>query len=126
MAQGITEHNPKGPARAQRLKRWQSLQSDALQTQAHGDVGSVSTVRFALMLVTLATAFTLYIGHVYETQDRLNALQEVRRENVRLNLYHNELRGAADEAVGPSVIYERAPALGLRDGYSYAPLVRTR
>jgi len=85
----------------------------------------VSTLRFAFLVVSVATVFTLYIGHVYQTQDMLDELQQLRRDNLHLHLHHNQLRGELDKATGPSVIYARAPALGLQDGFAYASTVRT-
>ena len=106
------------------IRRWQHLRSDPIGTDATHPVRSISTARFVVLVVAVATVFTLYIRHVYETQDVLNALQQEQRENLRLHLRHNELKGDLDEATGPSVIYERAPRLGLADGFAYAPLVR--
>lgn len=107
------------------LRRWKHLRSDSLGSDAPGEVTTISTARFGLLVVAVATVFTLYIGHVYRTQDLLNELQQMRRENLRLHLQHNELKGELDEATGPSVIHARAPELGLQSGFVYAPLVRT-
>ncbi len=107
------------------LKRWQHLRSDSLGVKAPGEVQTISTARFTLLVVTIAAVFTLYIGHVYQTQDILNELQQLRRENLRLHLHHSQLKGEFDKATGPSVIYERASDMGLKDGFAYAPLVQT-
>ncbi len=124
MARKRAIHTDLRPRAATALKRWQHLRSDSLGSDAPGEVTTISTARFALFVVAVATVFTLYIGHVYQTQDILNALQQSQGENLRLHLRYNELKGEFDESTGPSVIHQRAPGLGLEDGFSNAPLVR--
>ena len=79
----------------------------------------VSTVRFATIVLLLAGAFTLYVGHVHATKDLLGNVQEVRAENQRLHLKRNRLQGEFARKTSPSVIYERARALGLRESVTY-------
>lgn len=81
----------------------------------------VSTVRFALVLLVLAGAFTLYVGHVHATKDLLSEVQEARSENQRLHLKRNRLEGEFARKTSPSVIYERARELGLRASVTYGP-----
>lgn len=83
----------------------------------------VSTVRFALIVLLVAGAFTLYVGHVHATKDLLGKVQEVRSENQRLHLKRNRLKGEFARKVSPSVIYERARDLGLRESVTYGPPV---
>lgn len=85
----------------------------------------ISTARFALVVFAIAGLLTLYIGHVYKTQDLLDELQVLQRDNLRLHLEHNRLRGEYDAATGPSVIYRRAPTLGLQAGFTYGETIRT-
>jgi len=101
------------------------LQTDSLGDAETGQVQTVSTIRFAFLVVSVATVFTLYIGHVYQTQDMLDELQQLRRENLHLHLHHNQLKGELDKATGPSVIYARAPGLGLQDGFAFTSMVHT-
>lgn len=77
----------------------------------------------ALILV-IAALFTLYVGHVHATQALLADLEGARRDNLRLHLKHNRLKGEFDRATGPAVIYERARALGLEEGVAYGPTIR--
>ena len=86
-------------------------------------LSTLSTVRFALLVLAVAAAFTLYIGHVHATQDLMVALQQAQRENLRLHLQHNRLKGAFDQATGPRVIYDRARAMGLEEGITYGPTI---
>lgn len=80
---------------------------------------NVSTGRFGLALLVIAGLFTLYVGHVHATTDLYGELQQARTENQRLHLKHNRLKGAFDRRTGPSVIYERARELGLRESVTY-------
>lgn len=84
----------------------------------------VSTIRFAVAVLLLAGAFTLYVGHVHATKDLLGKVQEVRAENQRLHLKRNRLQGEFARKTSPSVIYERARELGLRESVTYGPPVR--
>lgn len=84
----------------------------------------VSTVRFALLILGIAACFTLYVGHVHATQSLLAEVQQVRKENLRLHLKHDRLKGAFDQATGPSAIYERARRLGFVESIEYEPTIR--
>jgi hypothetical protein len=101
-------------------KRNQSLQDD------DGDgsfLQRVSTVRFALGVLAVAALFTLYVGHVHATQQLLSDVQQARSVNQTLHLKHNRLKGAYDRKTGPSVIYERARELGLRERLPRSPVL---
>jgi len=80
---------------------------------------SVSTLRFAAVVLLLAGAFTLYVGHVHATKDLLGEVQELRSENQRLHLKKNRLQGEFARKTSPSVIYERARELGLEESVTY-------
>jgi cell division protein FtsL len=84
---------------------------------------SVSTAQYALLVLVLAAAFTAYVGHVHATQQLLSEVQEARAANQSLHLKHNRLKGAFDRKTGPSVIYERARQLGLRESVTYGPTI---
>lgn len=81
----------------------------------------ISTVRFAAVVLLLAGAFTLYVGHVHATKDLLSEVQTLRAENQRLHLKRNRLQGEFARKTSPSVIYERARALGLQESVTYGP-----
>lgn len=87
---------------------------------------AVSTLRFAVIVLVLAAACTLYVGHVQATQDLLARVQAERRDNLRLHLKYNRLKGEFDRATSPAVIYERARALGLQEGYAFGPAIEVR
>lgn len=83
----------------------------------------ISTLRFAAVVLLLAGAFTLYVGHVHATKDLLGEVQELRADNQRLHLKRNRLQGEFARKTSPSVIYERARELGLRESVTYGPTV---
>lgn len=85
---------------------------------------TVSTLRFAAILSAIAGAVTIYIGHIYATQDLLNSLEPVRRDNLELHLELDRLRGKLEEVTGPSVIYRRAMQLGLQEGGPFNATIR--
>ena len=85
----------------------------------------VSTVRFAAIVLLVAAAFTLYVGHVHATKNLLGQVQEARVENQRLHLKRNRLQGEFARKTSPSVIYERAREMGLEESVTYGPPVRT-
>lgn len=86
----------------------------------------VSTVQFALLLLFVAASITLYVGHVHATQEVLSEMQQAKKENLRLHLKLNRLRGDFDRATGPAVVYQRAKEIGLEEGIAYGPTITER
>ena len=88
-----------------------------------GLVDGVPTLRFAVLLVAACALFTLYVGHIYATQALVADVQTLRKDNLRLVLKHNRLRGEFDRMTSPTVILDRAAALGLAPSGDYAPTI---
>jgi cell division protein FtsL len=109
------------------LPDWADLENPTNRRRPDSSDGSflerVSTVRFALVVLLLAGAFTLYVGHVHATRSVLSEVQELRTENKRLHLKRNRLKGKFARKTSPSVIYERARELGLQASVNYGPPV---
>ena len=107
------------------LPGWTDLASanrrKARRDTRHPLLERVSTTRFAVLIVGIAVLITLYVGHVHATQDLLAEVQQQRRENLRLHLKHNRLKGEFDRMVGPAVIYYRARTLGLVEEPAFGP-----
>ncbi len=80
---------------------------------------AVPTVRFALVLALVAAAFTLYVGHVHATQEVLAKTQQARKDNHRLHLKYNRVKGEYDGLTGPAAIHRRASVLGLIEDAAY-------
>ncbi len=76
-----------------------------------------------LYVIGAALLFVAYVWHVYATREALQAVQRLRREQLQLVLEYNRLKGEFDRATSPAVIYERARALGLEEGFTYGPVV---
>jgi len=118
-ADGWTRHGTALPG-------WADLEPSTNRKRTASDdtfLQNVSTGRFALVILAVAGLFTLYVGHVHATTDLYNQLQQAQKANQQLHLKHNRLEGAYDRRTGPSVIYERARELGLRESVSYgAPI----
>ena len=109
------------------LPDWTDLEKPTNRRQSDPSDDSflqrVSTVRFAVIVLLLAGAFTLYVGHVHATKDMLGEVQELRAENQRLHLKRNRLQGEFARKTSPSVIYERARELGLRESITYGTTI---
>ena len=84
----------------------------------------ISNTRFMALILLVAALFTLYVGHVHATQALRTELERAQRDNLRLHLKHNRLKGEFDQATGPAVIYKEARALGLEEDLSYGPTIR--
>ena len=113
---------------AEKLPTWRELPAvvNGSRAKVKGPalVDTVTTRQFVAVILVIAAAFTLYVGHVQATQDLLSEVQHARRENLRLHLKYNRLKGEFDYATSPAVVYERAKALGLEEGYSYGATIR--
>ncbi len=81
------------------------------------------SLRFAVWTLIACIAVTFYVGHVYSTQATLAELQSERRENLRLRLTQDRLRGAFDRMTGPQQVMDGAAALGLEEGIAYGPVI---
>lgn len=79
------------------------------------------SLRFGVWVLVLCIAATLYVGHVFATQETFAALQQAERENLQLLLTRERLQGAYDQMTGPDPILARAAALGLEEGIAYGP-----
>lgn len=102
------------------LRNWQEFTVMDEAAAKPKVIARISTLRFGLVIFIIAGLLTLYIGHVHSSQDLLAELNTLNRENVRLHLQHNRLVADYNASIGPSVIHQRVPALGLQRGFEYA------
>jgi hypothetical protein len=84
-------------------------------------VDAIPTLRFAVLVLIACGALVMYVGHLYASQALVEEVQAMQREQSRLVLQQNRLRGEFDRATEPTVILDRAAALGLRPANGYAP-----
>ncbi len=78
-------------------------------------LGALSTARFAAVVLAVATLFTLYVGHVFATQDLLADVQTLRNENLALQMTYDKLEGGFHAKTGPEAIIAQAEKLGLSE-----------
>lgn len=106
--------------------RWPSWRELARRESARADQSRgvrFSARRLTLYVIAAALLFLAYVWHVYATREALQEVQRLRREHLQLVLTYNRLKGEFDRATSPAVIYERARALGLEEGFTYGPVV---
>ena len=108
---------PGRQVRAGELPGWKDLGAtgtkQAARTSAKGAyLEKISNTRFMALILVVAALFTLYVGHVHATQALRTELEWAQRDNLRLHLKHNRLKGEFDQATGPAVIYREAPRAG--------------
>ena len=112
---------------ATKLPGWKELASNKGRAKGRPAAGAfmekVSTGQFALLLLLVAISITLYVGHVQATQEVLSEMQQARKENLRLHLKLNRLKGDFDRTTGPAVVYQRAKGIGLEEGIAYGPTI---
>ena len=84
----------------------------------------VSTSQFALVMLAAVFGLGLYVSHVFATRDTLSVLEQQTRENLRLELQYNQLKGQLDKKISPNVIYRRARELGLKEGLAFGPTIQ--
>lgn len=99
---------------------WNALEKDNARKRRKREaqptfIGSLSTVKFVLGVLAVAIVFTLYVGHVYATQELVQQVERLSRERLELDLEYNRVRGQFDRVTGHDDIWERARALGLRE-----------
>lgn len=81
------------------------------------------TLRFAVITMLLCIGVTLYVGHVFATRTTLAELQAASRDNLRLHLTEDRLKGEFNRMTSPHQVMDRAAALGLEEGITYGPTI---
>lgn len=99
---------------------WTALEKDNARKRRKRNapttfIGSLSTIRFVLGVLAVAIVFTLYVGHVYATQELVQDVERLSRQRLELDLEYNRVRGQYDRVTGHDDIWERARDLGLRE-----------
>lgn len=102
------------------LPSWRDLANSNAAVQAARPedsswLGAISTARFVVIILAVATLFTLYVGHVFATQDLLAEVQQLRNEQLGLEMNYDKLQGELHHATGPEKIFAAAAELGLAD-----------
>ena len=82
-------------------------------------IDAVPSLRFGVLLILACVAVTLFVGHTFATKATLQDVQRAERENLRLRLTNQRLRGAFDRMTGPQAVMQAAEAAGLEQGIAY-------
>ncbi len=83
----------------------------------------MSTARFVVIVLAVATLFTLYVGHVFATQDLLAEVQGMRNDQLALQMTFDRLEGELHRVTGPEEIFAAARDIGLEDRLLEGPAI---
>ena len=97
--------------------------ANRVRKQVDSMLSGVSTSQFVLVLLIAAVGLGFYVSHVFATRDTLSLLEQQRRDNLRLELQYNQLKGQLDKKISPNAVYRRARELGLQEGLAFEPVV---
>ena len=79
--------------------------------------------KLILLSIMLGIAGSVYLTHVFETQNRLREVQQLRREYERTHRVHTEVRRNYDRMTGPAEVYNRAASIGMIYGGAADPVI---
>ena len=86
-------------------------------------VEQISTRTFALYTFIAVILLGLYVSHVFATQQTLENLEQLERENLRLTLEYDQKNARFKNHISPDEVYRRAQELGLQAGTDFGPPV---
>lgn len=84
------------------------------------------TLRIGAVILAGALLGLLYVRHVNDTQTILGHVQQLRKENIRLQLQNNRLKNQFDQITDPGKLVSSAKDLGLVEGYTYAQDIKIK
>jgi hypothetical protein len=118
----------KQKARSGHLPGWSDLggkpSSRGTKTKASRRVRALDatpSLRLGVLLLLACALMTAFVGHTFATQATLAEVQAAQKENERLRLTNQRLRGAFDRMTGPEAVMPAAARLGLEEGVAYGP-----
>jgi hypothetical protein len=79
--------------------------------------------KLILLSILLGIAGSVYLTHVFETQNTLREVQQLRRDYERAHRVHTEVRRNYDRMTGPAEVYNRAASLGMISGGAADPVI---
>ncbi len=79
--------------------------------------------KLILLSIALGLAGSVYLTHVFETQNALREVQQLRREYERTHRVHTEVRRNYDRMTGPAEVYNRAASIGMISGGAADPVI---
>ena len=79
--------------------------------------------KLMLLSIVLGIAGSMYLTHVFETQNTLREVQQLRREYERAHRLHTEARRNFERITGPAEVYHRAESIGMISGGPSDPVI---
>ncbi len=79
--------------------------------------------KLILLSILLGIAGSIYLTHVFQTQNTLREVQQLRREYERAHRVHTEVQRNYDRMTGPAEVYNRAASLGMISGGAADPVI---
>ena len=79
--------------------------------------------KLMLLSILLGIAGSVYLTHVFDTQNTLREVQQLRREYERAHRVYTEVQRNYDRMTGPAEVYSRAASLGMISGGAADPVI---
>ncbi len=79
--------------------------------------------KLILFSIMLGIAGSVYLTHVFETQNTLREVQQLRRDYERAHRVNTEVRRNYDRMTGPAEVYNRAASIGMISGGAADPVI---
>lgn len=73
--------------------------------------------------ILLGIAGSLYLTHVFHTQNTLQEVQQLRREHERASRINTEARRDYERMIGPAEVYQQAESIGMVSGGATDPVI---
>ncbi|MDG5767398.1 hypothetical protein QA596_07975 [Balneolales bacterium ANBcel1] len=97
--------------------------SNGRKKTATGKVKLWSPWKLILFSIAMGIAGSMYLTHVFQTQNTLREVQELRRDHERAHRIYTDTRRNFDRATGPSEVYRRAESMGMVTGGAMDPVI---
>ena len=79
--------------------------------------------KWMVVSLLIGIAGILYLTHVFQTQHKLEEVQQLRIEHQRAERVYTEVRRNYDRMTGPAEVYSRAQSLGMISGGASDPVI---
>ncbi len=121
---GNGSHNGNGSRNGTRSRNGAGNRSNGQKTQKKTPLPAIwSPWKLIMLSILLGIAGSVYLTHVFETQNTLREVQQLRREYERAHRVHTEVRRNYDRMTGPAEVYSRAASLGMISGGAADPVI---
>ncbi len=98
--------------------------SESNGTRKKGKKGKLwSPWRLMLFSIFLGIVGSFYLTHVFQTQNTLQEVQQLRRDYERAQRVHTDARRNYDRMTGPVEVYSQAEQIGMISGGAADPVI---